>query len=865
MNTKQKIFYGVWVFAIIASAQAATTSSGITNKASRFSDVLSEMGAATTDSSNSELAETIRRQRALLDAAATSSNTAGGTSSNITTANACDSGLRKCMAEKCGTDFTKCAKDSTTVWGNKMDACRRNTKCTGHEYTLLAPEILADRNAAIELSYYNSVVNCGNKYNDCMFTACGKTLEKCLSKSAGDSAMAKCKSIADECREQDSGLAGRISGVFGDLRTVAAAGAQKDEKRLYELRDLMRTQCTRFGAMFDERTLDCVYTVNFFAGEDHTLMASKKLYSGDTFQCTPDWFGVDITTYMENAQRLTRSQKGASAAAMGAGLGTAAGLWTSGAVTRAIDTQKAEKQAKEACENDGGEWVSAGFNKGKTCDMSNAEQNCTDRGDRWDGEKCVKENNGTLTETSLNGGGRNPGAIEQVTLSNVCKQYTKEQCDNAKGCTYQNNQCVASKEIQKGNIICQARTKIDCEDDGECKFSNGLCISVLDTIDIDTSQTVANIICNKKSKNDCTGNCVWDATTNNGKGKCVAKTDSSTGGGSNQGNSSEQTEETDKEDKSVDCSKYTKEATCRALRARKCWWNGLSCVDASEKENTVDITDLSIQDDRTGKIPLFATLECNGKESKTSTTVTLTKIPKDATCKIRAAGCITKTNIGAQQLVGQNSLQLHCNLIDDCIDSGGTWQRNKNNNDGQCTLTAQDCAKKNMAYNKDTNSCYECKITERVLNGECVIKTTSETLPGIMLPNEKPKIKLATTLKDLDTSIDGDDSCYYDFQSQDSPKTCDNLITTPGQWAVKFSEYTIKGIATCNNSKTTPKQANNTKGVYCYCQITSPANSQWVYLDIYQGGNCPKICTSNCAHAIKYNIKNYRQKIYGHQ
>ncbi len=393
MKTNLKIFCGLSIFAIIAviNTSHAATTSVVNNKTSQFNDVLSEMGANATDSSNAALAETIRRQRALLDATGdTGAAATGGT--NITTANACDAALRKCMSEKCGADFTKCASDSTTVWGNKMDACRRNTKCTGHEYTLLAPEILADRNAAIELSYYNSVVNCGNRYNNCVFGICGKSLENCLSKSAGDSAIAKCKSIADECREQDSGLAARVMGVFGDRRNIAATEAQRDEKRLYELRDLMRTQCTRLGAMFDERTLDCVYTVNFFAGTDNTIMASKKLYSGDTFQCTPDWFGVDITTYMENAQRLTRSQKGASAAAMGAGLGTAAGLWTSGAVTRAIDTQKAEKQAKEACENDGGEWVSAGFNKGKKCDMTNAKENCTKMNGKWDGEKCVKNN-----------------------------------------------------------------------------------------------------------------------------------------------------------------------------------------------------------------------------------------------------------------------------------------------------------------------------------------------------------------------------------------------------------------------------------------------------------------------------------------
>lgn len=504
MNTKQKIFCGVWVFAIIASAQAATTSSGITNKTSRFSDVLSEMGAATTDSSNAELAETIRRQRALLDAQADKANTADGTS-NITNANACDSGLRKCMTEKCGTDFTKCASDSTTTWGNKMDSCRRNTKCTGHEYTLLAPEILADRNAAIELSYYNSVVSCGNKYNDCMFTACGKTLEKCLSKSAGDSAMAKCKSIADECREQDSGLAGRISGVFGDLRTVAAAGAQKDEKRLYELRDLMRNICTRFGAMFDERTLDCVYTVNFFAGEDHTLMASKKLYSGDTFQCTPDWFGVDITTYIENAQRLTRSQKSASAAAMGAGVGTAAGLVSSGAIGRAIDTQNAEKQAKEACTNDGGEWVSAGFNKGNKCDMTNAKENCTKMNGKWDGEKCVKDNNSTLTETSSTGGGRNQGETPEagadpnaLTLTTENPQKIGKPCGNKNAGTWIScndafcgEECYDNKKDEQVSCACVQtaclkRGKINnyytiLDDVGACPFTYIKCDGMTST------------------------------------------------------------------------------------------------------------------------------------------------------------------------------------------------------------------------------------------------------------------------------------------------------------------------------------------------------------------------------------------------
>lgn len=537
MKTNLKIFCGISIFAIIAVANTshAATAPAVNNKTSQFNDVLAEMGANATDSSNNELAETIRRQRALLDAA-TNADAAATGGTNITTANACDAGLRKCMTEKCGTDFTKCASDSTTVWGNKMDSCRRETKCTGHEYTLLAPEILADRNAAIELSYYNSVVNCGNRYNNCVFGICGQSLENCLSKSAGDSAIAKCKSIADECREQDNGLAARVMGVFGDWRTIAAADAQRDEKRLYELRDLMRTQCTRFGAMFDERTLDCVYTVNFFAGADdaRTLMASKKLYSGDTFQCTPDWFGVDITTYMENAQRLTRSQTSASAAALGAGLGTAASLWTSGAVTRAMDTQNAEKQAKEKCTAVGGEWVSAGFNQGSKCDMRKPKADCERQGYTWDDKTgCLDKNNQPIGLST--GGGSNPGETCSSYSGgpDICKRANGDKCswvESIRKCVDKGTEgqyTTPPKNDEKAwNEYCKQQLLEYDSKTGKCtpcdkgrKMVDGKC----------TDQQLINyVICHLyRDKESCPADrCKWEGKDT--EGKCIEINDSST-------------------------------------------------------------------------------------------------------------------------------------------------------------------------------------------------------------------------------------------------------------------------------------------------------------------------------------------------
>lgn len=320
----------------------------IENKSSQFDTILSSSSASDKDSSADNLAELIRQQRAELDSqdAISTANAA----IKLGNQNACDMGLRACMQEKCGTDFTKCSGDTDTSWGNKMDACRRDLNCTGEEYRLFASEIKSDRDMNARLASYNAVINCGNQYNDCIMTECGTTFSKCLGKSAGDAAIAKCKTIADNCKQQDSGLASRTMQVFGNLRQNAEVQVQKDEERLYELRDQMQQQCTALGAMFDERTFSCVFTVNFYAGEDSTLYASKKLYAGDVFSCTPNWFGIDVTTFMENAYRLTREQKSASSALLGAGLGVAAGAITSGAIDRAIDTKKAENALKDAKE-----------------------------------------------------------------------------------------------------------------------------------------------------------------------------------------------------------------------------------------------------------------------------------------------------------------------------------------------------------------------------------------------------------------------------------------------------------------------------------------------------------------------------------
>ncbi len=321
----------------------------VTNKALSFGTGLSSKSTSTVDTAALNLAELVRAQRAALDAADAAA--VAGTAPTLSTGsgeNICDTALRECMIQKCGSNFAKCALDTDTTFGDKLDTCRRTINCTGHEYQLFATEIKADRDFNAKIANYNTTIDCGSKYDSCIVAECGVTYSKCIGKSTGDDAIRKCESIAKSCTEYESGLARGTMSVGGELRQTAERQIATDEQKLYALREQMRNVCTRLGAMFDERSLDCVYTVNFRAGDDATLYASKKLYAGGTFDCTPNWFGIDVTTFRENALRADREQKSASSAMLGSGLGQAAGALTSGAIDRAIARSKAENALEDA-------------------------------------------------------------------------------------------------------------------------------------------------------------------------------------------------------------------------------------------------------------------------------------------------------------------------------------------------------------------------------------------------------------------------------------------------------------------------------------------------------------------------------------
>ncbi|MBO5834009.1 MAG: hypothetical protein J6R22_03580 [Alphaproteobacteria bacterium] len=316
----------------------------LSDMADSLSDVVSSIG----DTDGDDLAKLIAEQKEKYSQAEQELNDKITNATIPDTANKCYTALNTCIMEKCGTDYSKCANDSTAQFDAKMTACRGKSECSGREYELMTAEILADRDANRIIGTYETIVNAGNEYMDCIVGKCGTTFQSCLGTTDGNNAIAKCKSIATKYESYDNGLAARMMTVFSNLRTDAEEKIALDEQSLYDLRDQMRAHCEQMGAAFDERTLNCIYSIEFIAGSDSTIFASKKALAGSTFICEPDWFGIDITTFRENVYRHIRSQSAATAGMLGAGVGIVGGALSSGAIERAVDRTKAENATKKA-------------------------------------------------------------------------------------------------------------------------------------------------------------------------------------------------------------------------------------------------------------------------------------------------------------------------------------------------------------------------------------------------------------------------------------------------------------------------------------------------------------------------------------
>lgn len=480
----------------------------IENKSSTFSTQLNNRTDST--SNDSAIAEKIRAQRAAIDAR-DNRNTATAQIKSSATQNNCDNDLRKCINNVCGANYKKCETDSDTTFSDKLNTCRKNTTCTAHEFTLFTNEIKEDKKQAISLALYNDVLDCGNSYNDCIIQQCGPKFNKCLSKSAGDKAINACKTIAQNCTEADSGLSGRVGNVFGIVRVDAEKQIKTDEAKLQSLRDQMRNSCRTLGALFDDRSLDCVFTANFFAGDDKTHpMASKKLYAGSMFDCTPDWFGIDITTFKENAYRATRAQTAASSAMLGSGVGIAVGALTSGAISRAIETKKAKDALEDACKENGqvlkdGKCVdkepddtdedSADEEDENEEESLTPEQKCTQSGGDYDNNNCTcpddKKVNGDMCvdmkkKDKCEKAGGKLNVLGQCKCTDETKKYENEQCID-------DPDAIAKKDCKDSGGKWE-KNQCQCDDETQ-NLTNGKCVDDPEKIELKHSSddAMANI------------------------------------------------------------------------------------------------------------------------------------------------------------------------------------------------------------------------------------------------------------------------------------------------------------------------------------------------------------------------------------
>lgn len=163
--------------------------------------------------------------------------------------------------------------------------------------------------------------------------------------------------------------------------------------------------------------------------------------------------------------------------------------------------------------------------------------------------------------------------------------------------------------------------------------------------------------------------------------------------------------------------------------------------------------------------------------------------------------------------------------------------------------------------------------TYSMVNGVC-------KLDKLSCPSGQYDIGLSSCLgSDMFTTL----LAYWDFGGSEptfSPALPDLpiVLTGPGQWGERCLSRSssdvltvdITGIASCNNTSgtsgdVTDEEFNNTAdGQYCWCKMTYPAASRWVFRnDNKNADNCVRLCASACATDICRNSSPYRSSFFG--
>ncbi len=115
----------------------------------------------------------------------------------------------------------------------------------------------------------------------------------------------------------------------------------------------------------------------------------------------------------------------------------------------------------------------------------------------------------------------------------------------------------------------------------------------------------------------------------------------------------------------------------------------------------------------------------------------------------------------------------------------------------------------------------------------------------------------------IDPTTNGTDFGYINDSTgdwgEDNSTTDTYGLTTDQTWGATFEGYgNIKGIASCNSTPGTYAQFTNEnfnqtdKGQYCWCKMTFPAVSRWVFgNDRGDAGDCAFTCASICGFDVQ--------------
>lgn len=96
---------------------------------------------------------------------------------------------------------------------------------------------------------------------------------------------------------------------------------------------------------------------------------------------------------------------------------------------------------------------------------------------------------------------------------------------------------------------------------------------------------------------------------------------------------------------------------------------------------------------------------------------------------------------------------------------------------------------------------------------------------------------------------------YYEIDGE--TKVVDECeVSNPGEWCVVFpydDDAVIKGQAVCNNiPKTSSSEQTDPDAQYCWCKMTQPLDSRWVFLRPYHG-SCEHSCAHGCAYLTRHS------------